>query len=200
MSQEGNIQSDPYLYPDRSVLRNLADIRDAHRLNQFESDHFFARLLELHENPIRGSFDSDHLRHIHRYVFQDVYAWAGEFRSVPIAKGNSFFARPEHIRAELQKLFHQLAGEQYLRGNDSKGFCQRAAHYLGEINALHPFREGNGRAQREFIRELAVESGYEIAWDLVTQDEMFAASVASFHGGSNEALATILNKIIRPVR
>jgi fido (protein-threonine AMPylation protein) len=63
---------------------------------------------------------------------------------VPIAKGNSFFARPEHIRAELQKLFHQLAGEQYLRGNDSKGFCQRAAHYLGEINALHPFREGNG--------------------------------------------------------
>jgi cell filamentation protein len=200
LSQEDNIQSDPYLYPDTSVLRNLADIRDANRLNQFESDHFFARLLELHENPIRGSFDSDHLRHIHKYVFQDVYAWAGEFRSVPIAKGNSFFARPEHIRAELQKLFHQLAGEQYLRGNDSKGFSQRAAHYLGEINALHPFREGNGRAQREFIRELAVESGYEIAWDRVTQDEMFAASVASFHGGSNEAFATILNKIIRPVR
>ncbi len=200
MSQEGNIQSDPYLYPDSSVLRNLADIRDENRLNQFESDHFFARLLELHENPIRGSFDSDHLRHVHRYVFQDVYAWAGEFRSVPIAKGNSFFARPEHIRAELQKLFHQLAGEQYLRGSDSKGFCQRAAHYLGEINALHPFREGNGRAQREFIRELAVESGYEIAWDLITQDEMFAASVASFHGGSNEAFTTILNKIIRPVR
>jgi cell filamentation protein, protein adenylyltransferase len=87
-----------------------------------------------------------------------------------------------------------------VRGNDSKGFCQRAAHYLGEINAWHPFREGNGRAQREFVRELAVESSYEIAWDLVTQDEMFAASVASFHGGSNEAFATILNNIIRPVR
>jgi cell filamentation protein len=86
-----------------------------------------------------------------------------------------------------------------LRGNHSKGFCQRAAHYLGEINALHPFCEGNGRAQREFIRELAVESSNEIAWDLVTQDEMFAASVASFQGGSNEAFATILNKIIRPV-
>jgi len=65
---------------------------------------------------------------------------------------------------------------------------------------LHPFREGNGRAQREFIRELAVESGYEIAWDLVTQDEMFGASVASFHGGSSEAFATILNKIIHPIR
>jgi cell filamentation protein len=116
LSQAGNIQSDPYLYPDTSVLRNLADIRDANRLNQFESDHFFARLLELHENPIRGSFDSDHLRHIHKYVFQDVYAWAGEFRSVPIAKGNSFFARPEHIRAELQKLFHQLAASNICEG------------------------------------------------------------------------------------
>ena len=97
MSRESNIQSDPYLYPDTSVLRNLAHIRDANRLNQFESDHFFARLLELHENPIHGSFDSDHLRH--KYVFQDVYAWAGEFRTVPIAKGNSFFAR--RFEAEL---------------------------------------------------------------------------------------------------
>jgi cell filamentation protein len=200
LSQEANIQGDRYLYADTSVLHNLADIRDANRLNQFESDHFFARLLELHENPIRGSFDSDHLRHIHHYLFQDVYAWAGEFRTVPIAKGNSFFARPEHIQAELQKLFHQLAGEQFLRGIDSSGFCRRAAHYLGEINALHPFREGNGRAQREFIRELAAEAGYEIAWDLVTQDEMFAASVASFHRGSSDSFATILNKIVHPVR
>jgi fido (protein-threonine AMPylation protein) len=135
------------------------------------------------------------LRHIHHYLFQDVYVWAGEFRTVPIAKGNSFFARPEHIQAELQKLFHQLAGEQFLRGIDSSGFCRRAAHYLGEINALHPFLEGNGRAQREFIRELAAEAGYEIAWDLVTQDEMFAASVASFHRGSSDSFATILNKI-----
>jgi hypothetical protein len=75
---------------------DLAEIRDANRLSQFESDHFFARLLELHENPIRGSFDSDHLRHIHRYLFQDVYAWAGEFRTVPIAKGNSFRSTGAH--------------------------------------------------------------------------------------------------------
>jgi fido (protein-threonine AMPylation protein) len=80
-----------------------------------------------------------------------VYAWAGEFRTVPIAKGNSFFARPEHIGPELQKLFHQLAGEQSLRGKDSKGFCQRGAHYLGEINALHPFaRETDERNVNSF--------------------------------------------------
>jgi cell filamentation protein len=200
LSQEANIEGDPYLYADSSILRNLADIHDESGLSKFESDHFFARLLDLHENPIKGSFDSDHLRRIHHFLFQDVYAWAGEFRTVPIAKGNSFFARPEHIGPELQKLFHQLAGERYLRGSDSKEFCQRAAYYLGEINALHPFREGNGRAQREFIRELALQAGYEVAWDLVTQDEMFTASLASFHQGSSAALAMILNKTIRPVR
>jgi cell filamentation protein len=124
-----------------------------------------------------------------------ICAQDGEFRLV------EFRARVSGCWPRMDsKAQSQLAGEQYLRGNDSKGFCQRAAYYLGEINALHPFREGNGRAQREFIRELAVESGYEIAWDLVTQDEMFAASVASFHRGSSEAFATILNKIIRHVR
>src|SRR5437879_1991307 len=88
-----------------------------------------------------------------------------------------------------------------LTGRRTKRFFrERAAHYLGEVNALHPFREGNTRAQREFIRELAVEAGYEIASDLVTQDEMLTASVASFHRGSSEAFTTILNKIIRPVR
>jgi cell filamentation protein len=80
------------------------------------------------------------------------------FHTVPIAKGNSFFARPEHIGPDLQKQFHQLAGERCLRGSDSKEFCQRAAYYLGEINALHPFREGNGRAQCVFVRELAFAS------------------------------------------
>jgi fido (protein-threonine AMPylation protein) len=140
------------------------------------------------------------LRHIHHFLFQDAYASAGEFRTVPIAKGDSFFARPEHIGSELRKLFHQLAGERCLRGNDSKEFCERAAYYLGEINALHRFREGNGRAQREFIRELALEAGYEVVWELVTQDEMFAASVASFHQGSVAAFTMILGKIIRPVR
>jgi fido (protein-threonine AMPylation protein) len=139
LSQEAIIEGDPYLYADSSILRNLADIHDESGLSKFESDHFFARLLDLHENPIKGSFDSDHLRRIHHFLFQDVYAWAGEFRTVPIAKGNSFFARPEHIGPELQKLFHHLAGERCLRGSDSKEFCQRAAYYLGEINALHPF-------------------------------------------------------------
>jgi len=66
------------------------------------------------------------------------------------------------------------------------------------MNAIHAFREGNGRAQREFLRELAAEAGYELSWDLVTRDEVHSASVASFQEGSNERFAMLLNKVTRP--
>lgn len=197
MSREANPENDPYVYPGTSVLRNIPDIRDAQLLSQFESDHFFARILELGESPIHGSFDSAHLGRIHEYLFQDVYAWAGRFRTVAIAKGDSFFARPEHVAGGLENLCQKLANENALQKMEAAKFCQRAAHYFGELNALHPFREGNGRAQREFMRELAAHTGYELSWDMVTADEMLAASLSSFHRGSDEAFAAILERIIR---
>lgn len=200
MKQKFNIQDDPYVYPGTSILRNLAEIRGAERLERFESDQCFARLLELYENPLPLGFDLNHLKRIHHHLFQDVYAWAGEFRTVNMAKGNSFFARPEFIIPQLQKALDRLGSEHFLRGMDSQGFCERAAYFLGEMNAIHPFREGNGRVQREFLRELALKAGYELAWDLVSKEEMLAASVASFQEGSSAGLARLLKKIIRPVR
>ena len=195
MNQQASVENDPYVYPGTSILRNLPDIRDEESLERFESDHCFARLLELYENPVAVRFDSDHLKY---HLFQDVFAWAGEFRTVNMARGNSFFARPEYIVPELQKVLDRLASEHLLRGADSQGFCERAAYFFGEMNAVHPFREGNGRAQRELLRELAAGAGYELAWDLVPQEEMHAASIASFQGGGSEGFATLLNKIIRP--
>lgn len=200
MSQEVNIEDDPYVYPGTSVLRNLGDLREADRLERFESDHCFGRLLELYENPLPPSFDLNHLKRIHQHLFQDVYTWAGEFRTVNMAKGSSLFARPEFVIPKLQKVLNQLASEHFLRGTDSHEFCERAAYIFGEMNAVHPFREGNGRAQREFLRELAAEAGYELTWDLVPREEIHAASVASFQEGSSAAFATILNKIIGPLR
>jgi cell filamentation protein len=200
VNREFNIEDDPYVYPGTSILRNLAELRDEKRLKRFESDHCFARLLELYENPLPLGFDVNHLKQIHHHLFQDVYAWAGEFRTVNMAKGNSFFARPEYIVPELQKVLDRLASEYFLRGVDSQGFCETAAYFFGEMNAVHPFREGNGRAQREFLRELAVEAGYELAWDLVPQEEIHAASIASFLEGSSAGFAKLLKKIIRPLR
>ena len=199
MKQQADIEDDPYVYPGTSILRNLADIRDEERLERFESDHCFARILELYENPVALRFDLNHLKWIHHQLFQDVYVWAGEFRTVNMVKGNSFFARPEYIVRELQKVLDRLASEHLLRGADSQGFCERAAYFFGEMNAVYPFREDNGRTQREFLRELAVGAGYDLAWDLVPQQEMYAASIASFQGGGSAGFATLLNKIIRPL-
>jgi len=122
--READTQDDPYVYPGTLVLRNLAELHDADALERYESDHCFVRLIELHENPILASFDADHLRLIHRHLFQDVYAWAGEFRTVNLAKGNSFFARTGYICQELPKIFQRLASENFLHGADKQRFCE----------------------------------------------------------------------------
>ncbi len=91
------------------------------------------------------------------YLEQDVYEWAGELRDIDLSKGNSYFANHPHIASAAELIFQKLAKEGYLKGSDVTAFSERAAYYLGEINALHPFREGNGRAQREFIKSLGLQ-------------------------------------------
>jgi cell filamentation protein len=167
---------DPYVYPGTNVLRNLRDIRDDALLSEFEAEASARRLRQLERKPLTGAFDTRHLQAIHRHIFQDVYEWAGKFRTVNISKAGAPFAFKEHIVSSLDKTFGELRDEHYLTGADAALFCNRAAYYLGEINAIHPFREGNGRAQREFIRELAVRNGYTFDWSRVSQEEMIEAS------------------------
>ncbi|WP_085940613.1 Fic/DOC family protein [Granulicella tundricola] len=145
---------------------------------------------------MKGSFDSQHLRAIHRYLFRDVFPWAGEFRVVNISKGGPMFGPVMFIGQALDDAFGKLAREKLLSGLTVDAFADRAAFYLGEINAIHPFREGNGRTQREFIRQLAVRAGHTISWAGFTQQEMIDASIKSHVGGENEALAEILRRAL----
>jgi cell filamentation protein len=132
-----------YEYPN-GVLRNKFGITDGTQLAQVEASYTLLRIAELANQPIAGPFDLARLQTIHRYLFQDVYDWAGEIRQVEISKGNSQFAYVAYILSNAQKLFAQLAQEHDLRGLPDDQFARRAAYYLGEINVLHPFREGNG--------------------------------------------------------
>jgi len=167
---------DPYVSPGTGVLRNLRDIRDADLLSEFEAEASGRRLRQLEHRPFSGAFDARHLAAIHHHIFQDVYEWAGEFRTVNISKSGDPFAFSEHIVSSLDRTFAELRSEWRLRGTDLEGFAKRGAHYLGEINAIHPFREGNGRAQREFIRQLAVPNGWTLDWTRVSQEQMVEAS------------------------
>jgi cell filamentation protein len=125
------------------------------------------------------------------------YAWAGSIRTIDITRGGSTFAHHRHIEAAARPIFRRLAEENHLAGLPADAFSERAAYYLAEINALHPFREGNGRAQREFISHLAYNSGYHISWKNISQAEMVQASIESFRGDSSKFAAYIRENLTR---
>ncbi len=192
---------DPYVDPESGVLRNIPGIRDAGLLEEYEGEMSIIRQIELSERPQTGPYDFARLKGIHRHLFQDVYAWAGEPRTVDIAKGNSRFGSHLHVEAYLTKLFDRLADEreEWRISTGNIDWADRFSEYLGEINAAHPFREGNGRCQRLFIGQLAEEQGFEIRWDRMTAAEMVEASIASFEG-DNEPLKRLIQKHLAPTK
>ncbi len=194
-SMTGN--SDPYLYPGTNVLRNLRGLTDPGLLARFEARRTHLRLAELIDAPIAGSFDLAHLKAIHRYIFQDVYEWAGSFRTVNISKGGHLFGLAAFLESALRQTVEDLAAENQLADLDAAAFAGRAAYFLGELNAAHPFREGNGRTQREFIRELGLNAGHYIDWRATTIEEMTTASRLSHVSGDASLFAILLSICMR---
>jgi cell filamentation protein len=186
--------SDIYTYPGSDVLINKPGFAEAQALNAFEADATAIRMLELIESPVEGCFDVFHLREIHRYLFQDVYDWAGQFRLVDISRGTSRFANFPLIDAYLSKCLAHLKPERVLIGAPPEHFVDRLAFYMSEINAVHPFREGNGRVQRVFCSQLALNAGYFIDFESVSQETMYTAMAASFNGDTS-LLVALLNDI-----
>jgi cell filamentation protein len=189
--------SERFRQDDNPAPSNRFGITNHADLQRLETPLALRRLLELQESPIRGSFDAEHLRAVHRYIFQDVSDWAGRLRAVSISKPGALFPPPQYLRESLDALFDEVAREGLLKGLSRANWARRAAYHLGEINAIHPFREGNGRTQREFIRELALAGGHRLTWAARTQEEMIGASQLSFlrkdYSGLEEILASSLD-------
>ncbi|MDQ0418770.1 cell filamentation protein [Croceifilum oryzae] len=152
---------------------------DPMKLEKFEKRATSLRLFALENSPIYGRFNFQHLQKMHKYIFQDVYEWAGKIREEDIFKGETMFARTLFIQNVSKDIFRSLSGEKNLKGLMVDEFCQRAAHYHAEINMLHPFREGNGRTQREFIRTLALNAGYELNWKHLDKETILKATIKS---------------------
>ena len=184
---------DDYVYPCTTVLRNKADIQDQAALDAFEADATAVRMLELLEQPITGCFDFAHLCAMHRHLFQDVYEWAGEIRTVDISRDTSRFAHASLIESYLGGELRKLPVENWLRGLPPEAFVARLAYYMGEINATHPFREGNGRTQRVFCALLAEQAGYFIDFESVDQAQMYRVMTASFNGDAKPLEALLMN-------
>jgi cell filamentation protein len=189
--------SDPYLYPGTNVLKNLRDLTDSELLERFEARQTHQRIAELIDKPLLGGFDVAHLKAIHRHIFQDVYEWAGKFRTVNMSKAGHLFGLAAFLEPAIQEILTKLAIEKYLVNLDAEMFADRAAYFVGELNAAHPFREGNGRTQREFIRELGMKAGHYIDWRATTAEEMIEASRLSHVSGDSSQFAEVILKCAR---
>jgi len=134
-----------------------------------------------------------------RHLFQEIYAWAGEVRKRSfLQKGETLFCLGQHIGSFAAEVHCQLKAEQYLCGLEKQRLMDRLAYYMGEVNALHPFREGNGRTQRVYFRQLALKGGYILDFSKIPHAELLTADIAAFDQDYT-LLKTILNRTLFPI-
>jgi cell filamentation protein, protein adenylyltransferase len=192
--------SDPYLYPGTDVLRNVPGLRDPSQLAAFETINTARRTYELLTNPVSGGFGTAQLKAIHKQVFQDVFPWAGEFRTTLLGKTEHvgklpiWFTPPHLLEHEAERIFKWLNRANLLRGLRRIEFARQAGRLLGEINKLHPFREGNGRTQRLFLDALARQAGHELHFDVVSRERMIQASIEA-NGGNLGMMTRLFDEI-----
>jgi cell filamentation protein len=170
---------DPYCYPDTSVLKNKLDLRHYDALEAFEHESVSAK---GEVTLPTGAFDPGHYRAIHRHLFSEVYDWAGQYRTVRTAKGGDMFCYPEYISEQMDALFKQLLDISFMPGTAPKDFIAAAASFLADLNAIHPFREGNGRTQLTFLFLLGERAGISLDMTQIRPQEMLSAMIASFNG------------------
>ena len=168
-----------YCYQNSNTLINKLEIKDQLTLQKYEARITAAKLLALRQKGITGNFDKNHFVSIHKYIFEDIYPFAGKFRTENIAKGYFRFAEWEYIEEELDKLLLKLKNENYLNEKSEEELAKALAYYMSELNVLHPFREGNGRTMRECIRQLALKNGYTLNLKKVEPQKMLNASIKS---------------------
>lgn len=168
-----------YCYPDTNVLKNKLNIKDNDVLKTAEEEITLIKQMELLKNPIRGNFTKTHLMNIHKFIFEDIYPFAGKIRREQISKGNTTFYPPNLINRELDKVFSKIKEYNMLREIYEDKIINNLAYVMAELNIIHPFREGNGRSIREFIRTMAKRIGYDLNWGNVNKEDLLEASIQS---------------------
>jgi cell filamentation protein len=187
------VAEDTYCYPGTTVLKNKISTKQQNVLDEFEAEMTSQRATEPMPS---GRLDYAHYLAIHKHLFQDVYAWAGKPRSVRISKGGNMFCYPENIQVQAEKLFKELKAKNHLKGQPRGAFAAGVAHFMAELNAIHPFREGNGRAQLSFLVMLADSAGHPLDPEKIDPDVVMGAMIESF-GGAEKPLVEMIEGLIK---
>ena len=169
-------------YEGTTCLINKFGIKDEKKLSQMETLITTVKCKELEINPIDGNFGFDHYKAIHKYIFEDLYDWAGKVRTVSISKKGTVFTLPESIEPLADRIFTGLQKENCYIGYDNDHYIESIVDFYCRTNMLHPFREGNGRTQRVFLTQLIRYSGHDINFSTIDTDELMIATIQSANG------------------
>jgi cell filamentation protein len=188
----------PYVYPGTNIRINKFGMLNPPALDQVVRTTSSLRAEILRMRPIAGSFDLEHLCEIHRYLFQDVYPWAGEIRVVDFDRSDDPFTKPGRIVVESNEVLSQLAAKHHLRGLAQYEFADQLAYFIDCLYSIHPFRDGNGRSVRAFFEQLARERGFQFTLGSVSQNERHS-SAHEAHQGNKEALRNLIHSVTIPI-
>jgi len=167
-----------------SNLLGATNLKELHRKEKLLTN---TKMLSVQENPIEGNLDYAHLKAIHKFLFSEVYSWAGQDRydaniTAKFGKDTTLFTPYEKLPSVSKILFDALSDENYFKGQSKVEFTQSASTFMNGLNILHPFREGNGRVQRVYMQYLAKNAGYELHFENISSEEMVQASIEGAQG------------------
>ncbi|WP_130931361.1 putative adenosine monophosphate-protein transferase Fic [Pseudomonas sp. Sample_24] len=175
MMDKYGVGQDPYCYPGSDVLRNLLNIHDEEQLHKAERE-----LSEIAVSKFRllpPPYDLSLLQHIHKSLFSDVYEWAGLLRTVNIQKGDTLFCAADRIAPEAEKIFRVMENAAWFEGASKAELIVKVAETYGDLNVIHPFREGNGRAQRILFEQIIINAGFAVDWWLIKDSAWIPANI-----------------------
>ena len=204
-----------YVYPGTDTVKNKLDAKNLDELERLEGPLVLLRRVQIDAGlGPAGQFDAAHLKALHRFLFQDVFEWAGHTRNERVRLsdgttatepmmqklGGTSFLPGEQIPAALNQVADAIRTAGYLQGLSQEQFAERAADVMSDINAIHPFREGNGRSQRTFMRELAKQAGHDLDFSVISGERMIQASIAANEDGDPDVMRRLFKDAVIPER
>lgn len=183
-------------YEGTTCLVNKFGIKNEKQLSEIEADITFAKTSKLEEIPLKGNFDLEHYKSIHKFLFEDLYSWAGELRKINISKKGTNFANADELEYLCTECFQRLKENNYYRNTDFDSFVENIVDLYCTLNILHPFREDNGRTERIFISQLIRFNGYDIDFSDIDTDYLMFATIQSAQGITDNLVNLFKENII----
>lgn len=182
-------------YDGTTCLINKYNITDEKVLKDLETTVTFSKITEYTLNPLFDTFDVEHYKSIHKYIFEDIYKWAGEYRTVDMTKKGTVFAKAVNIDSLMNNCFDRLNKMNCFRGLTFDEFINNIVDFYCVTNMIHPFREGNGRTQRLFLSQLISLNNYTIDFSDIDTDELMIATIQASNGVTDNLKNVFKNSI-----